>query len=357
MNDYAVLVGITNYPGIHNLDGAVNDVKNFESWLLNEGGLLKENIKQVITRPPHSTNIADATPVENDVKVELTHIVSKGVEVMKADSDEELRQKKMDFYRDESGMLYLGRRLYFFLSGHGFAASFNPNDASLIMANGDYGMYITNHINGVKYVDWFQAAAYFKEIVLVMDCCRTIEVGVPSLSPFRENREPTGKPVNCFYALSTSYERISREIDVNGKKQGAFTTLFLEALRKAKPNSDNQITWEELKAYIWNNSTKHLPPGYTQEPQIRESDSRHTIVLVNAVEEESHSLIFNFTADKIGKTAIILNGMFQQVKTLKITDISLTINLPIGLYKIMIVGTESSLQFEIAGEQSISLTI
>jgi hypothetical protein len=365
MNDHAVLVGITNYPGIQDLKGAVNDVLNFEKWLLNpaEGNVDKKKILKFITdlsQPPLTKDKIDiATPSEGEVVKKLMRIVMEGKMVMSDEySDDDLLTKEIYFYRDENtGIRYLGRRLYFFLSGHGFSEATSPNDASLLMADGDYNDFISNHINGVKYVEWFQAAAYFKEIVLMMDCCRTTKSGINSLMPFGPNKAPTGRPANCFYALSTSYEKISREILVDGQWQGAFTTLLLEALRSAKPDTDNNVKWEELKSYIWNNRTKYLPAGYSQEPQIRESNSKMTIVFTHLQKENKYPVLLNFPAEKIGKNMLLTTGKLVPVKNEPIDSEQIEIMLPIGLYQIIVEGNDSPLRFEVTGSQGTSITM
>src|SRR5262249_39804542 len=75
---------------------------------------------------------------------------------------------------------FIGHRLYLYLAGHGIAQ--NRDETSLFTSDGGPGAP-ERHIPAWCYASWFMYSAYFKEVVLFADCCRTPYRDLP-VQPF-----------------------------------------------------------------------------------------------------------------------------------------------------------------------------
>src|SRR5262245_46694845 len=101
-NDHAVLVGISRYPRLGDLLGPENDVMGFHDWLISkEGGAVPQDHVALIRSSDYEyrNDPLCAQPMADKVDLALERLIDLG--------------------RREGG--HAGRRLYFFLAGHGFA--------------------------------------------------------------------------------------------------------------------------------------------------------------------------------------------------------------------------------------------
>src|SRR3954471_2605727 len=105
MAHHAILMAITTYPGLSNLDGPERDVDDVYTWLIAaDGGGLDPNNVRVITSsmfPTPATRFV-AQPTEIAFKEALTRLLFEADEVT---------------FRD-----HVGELLYLFFAGHGFAS-------------------------------------------------------------------------------------------------------------------------------------------------------------------------------------------------------------------------------------------
>src|SRR5215204_5237951 len=163
-DDFAILVGIQRYPNIRSLNGPERDASDFRQWVQQDGGVPEDNIFQVLT----SEFELDAEPTMEQVEREFGKL-----------------RRQVKAYIDQKGQAH---RLYIYLAGHGF--SWDVNNAALLTANSDYGYDRGYHIAGRAYAEWFRNAAYFREIVLLMDCCRTEYSNTPMRFPWPAEDDP-----------------------------------------------------------------------------------------------------------------------------------------------------------------------
>ena len=104
VNDHALVVGINSYPGLSDLQGPVDDAERFAAWLINTPGVdvPKTNVSKLLTNvfhPPGPESYVDARPTASDFLGYFTRVLERQV---------------------ESNQGQPGRRLYLYLSGHGF---------------------------------------------------------------------------------------------------------------------------------------------------------------------------------------------------------------------------------------------
>jgi hypothetical protein len=237
--DRAIVVGIQSYPEMPALEGPENDAQDFYNWLIDErGGDVKPKHARLITTPQEKLpfkNTEDAVPTFQEIEDE-------GYRLIKLAAKKPLKD----------GHRYLGRRLYLYFAGHGFAP--REEQTALIMANATKMRIGAGfHWLGQWTAEWFYRAGYFDEVILLMDCCRNI-LPVPALSmPWPDETAPDFQErVKRFYAFATGWSLEARgEADNNGKVRGIFTQALLDGLRKYGhvPHSD-AVTTDSLAAYI-----------------------------------------------------------------------------------------------------------
>jgi hypothetical protein len=238
-NDWAIVVGIQAYPEMPPLEGPDNDAQDFYDWLIDEkGGAVPRHQANLIITPKKKVpfkKTEKAIPAYQQIESAAFRMV-------------QLADKKplKDNHR------YIGRRLYLYYAGHGFAP--REEQTALIMANATkMRIGAGYHWLGQRTADWFWQSGYFDEIVLLMDCCRNY-MAVPELSwPW----PPQGAPdfqarVKRFYAFATGWTLEARgERDGNGQVHGIFTQALLAGLRKyGNAPSTDVVTTDSLSAYI-----------------------------------------------------------------------------------------------------------
>jgi len=236
--DWAIVVGIQSYPEMPPLEGPENDAQDFYDWLIDEkgGAVPPKQVKLIIT-PEDKVPFKDS---ENAVP-NFDQIEKAAYQLVTLAGKKPLKD----------GHKYIGRRLYLYFAGHGFAP--REEQTALIMANATkIRIGAGYHWLGQRNAEWFYQAGYFDEVVLLMDCCRNY--GGPEVSwPWAADTAPDFQQrVKRFYAFATGWTLDARgQRDNAGKVHGIFTQALLDGLRKNgnAPNSD-VVTTDSLSVYI-----------------------------------------------------------------------------------------------------------
>jgi uncharacterized caspase-like protein len=338
-NDYAIVVGITRYPSLSDLKGPENDAVLFKEWLLDPqgGGLAPENVSMVLTSAhfnPDERDPLQARPTTEQVDAAFGRLVESGVE--------------------NDGTL--GRRLYIFMAGHGFSPDLE--EAALLMANA--GRLRTGfHIPGRRYANWFRAAAFFKEVVLFMDCCRDDYRRAPYRTPpWVEIRSPQAVDVQYFYAFATRWSRQARErpLSQDGAFQGVFTTALLAALRSSLPDPQGVVTGEGVAAYIYNYLPHLVDKDEYQEPEFIYDKARQ-FVFARRPAPACTPVCISFSQPDPSLQAEILAHDFSLAASLPSLQPEWDICLPPGRYLLRLVGTETRKVFDVIGTETIHETL
>jgi hypothetical protein len=254
-NDHAVLVGVADYPlaKYAPLQGPPHDVEEFRKWLVSEhGGQVPPNQVKILVSPdPALEQSQDYPPTEREFWQHLRGIT-----------------------QENGGPKRRDGRLYLYFSGHGFA-SFVEKDRHAALFMGNAEPFIPANVCGTYVAEWCRRAAVFKEIVLVMDCCRDEQLQrQPWISPFADFHDPQlAKGVSVVSLYATPYDRKAHEVDVGGgRRVGLFTFALLMALNCAPHDSaaNGQIgrTSHSVRKYlksIWNSvvgNTGMDPPDF-----------------------------------------------------------------------------------------------
>jgi uncharacterized caspase-like protein len=260
-DDRAIVVGISHYPALGDLAGPENDAKAFDAWLRSPdgGNVPGDNIDRILSpKFPTRTDAVSAKPTAEAVKEAIDKLHSIG----------------------ERGGAYVGRRLYLFMAGHGFAPRIN--EAALLMANA--AIHRTgHHVPGRPYADWFRESAFFKEVVLLMDCCRENY----KLSPLQPcHLDPVADsggnkpPVRHYYGLASQLGRAAREVpDASGEMHGIFTSTILDGLRQGPPGGGD-VTGDWLTDFVREHMPSRLDNQPSQHPVFDQSEPNDDIVFV-----------------------------------------------------------------------------
>ena len=226
--DYAIVVGINNYPDLRSLSAAERDATRFAEWLhAPDGGDLPiENIHQILS---------------SDYKEPSSPFRAQPLQI---DIDEVYAKLGVD------SKTRVGRRLYFYFAGHGLAPSFD--DVALLMANAARTR-LSSNIGLRKYRSFLHDAAPFDEVIIFLDCCRDFEDRAEPQGPMFTNRlnQDRAPLVKDFLMLAAGYGRKAFEPQAgdSGDRRGLLTEAILKGLKEDE-GIDGQITAASLAAYV-----------------------------------------------------------------------------------------------------------
>lgn len=247
-DDYAIVIGIGNYPGFgsneteaNDLKGPNDDAQEIYNWLVapDKGGVPKKNARLIRSPQPPPTKALKARPHRETITNAFDRL-------------ESVAQQN----NQQGNGLRVGRRLYLYASGHGFAQ--RRKEGSLFVANAT--QVRKYHVFASGWLEWFYNAEYFDELVLWMDCCM-----VSDLPVVRENagyREmPTATPNSrLFSAFAAKFpqQAVEREMP-DGKIHGVFTYTLLQGLKGAAADSvTGKITSATLRNHLTNTMKTYL---------------------------------------------------------------------------------------------------
>lgn len=252
-DDYAILVAIHFYPGFDApLHGPENDANDFYSWLTaaDGGAVPQKQIERIYSSHyPPTADPYDASPTEVIFKQTLNRL---------------LMQPNGREWKDR-----VGRRLYLFFAGHGFTAGARENPAIYTAQAQDND---TLHIAAYDYAMRIKNAAFFDEVVLIMDCCHGVLKA--SLPPFTTWTAPERPAKAAQVKMMQAYGaprglQAFEETEGSPPIRGYFTLAFMEALRTAPGDRDGCV-WardvEDLLLQLW--SERYLLKTLKYEPPI-----------------------------------------------------------------------------------------
>lgn len=245
MNDlhYAVVVGINRYPGVRDLSGARRDADDFAAWLLEPqgGGLLDGNVKRITATKAEENGMSARTARPTSVDIEYA------IQEITTNVQAELAKDPAAWDRT---------RLYIYVAGHGFAP--RGGEGALVLANAEPGAWSRN-VELAKYREWLTACAWFREVVIFADCCRTRVAQDARPFPPQLDECPTpwnGKSSAWVVGFGSilgrpTYETTPADVS-DDDARGYFTAALLEGLRGGAPPDPNTgaITAATLSGYV-----------------------------------------------------------------------------------------------------------
>jgi hypothetical protein len=349
-NDYAIVVGINSYPGLGgpppspaDLNGPENDADAIAAWLaLPQGGNVPpQNIKVIRSRDfPVTQDYFKAQPKTEAIEDEFGRL-------------EMLAEKN-----SQAGLgKKVGRRLYIYVSGHGFSPS--RFQGCLFTANATATQTKNVFVSG--WLESFMDTLYFDEFVLWMDCCMDRQFTVVPGSVSLRKQGASGRPGPTFIAFAAPRPLKAAEhpIAADGNKvHGVFTWTLLEGLRGlgADP-STKKLTARSLADYLRNTLKTHLiqseldDPDISQEPEIIKDDP--TLIFAADVPQSGIQVTLNFPAEAVGKN-LILHSTDGKTPIPNVPA-SIQIKLNTGLYVATLDTLPRMAGFEVGGQKTIVL--
>jgi hypothetical protein len=292
-NDHAVVIGIRRYHDaadpsgwIGNLNGPDNDAAAVADWLREPGGgdLLDKNVRLI-----RSADLPDPFPDENGVGPQQRAVEG---------AFDGLADLSTTAYEGQ----YSGRRLYVYVSGHGFGRQ--NDEAALVTAEAKrsrpFNVLVTS------WVDWFWLAGRFKEFVLWVDCCATRQP-LTYLKPCdrNEERSPNADKGRRFSAFAAGFDKRAVENQIDGEWHGVFTYALLQGLNGA---ASGEVTTDSLRDYLRNSMATFMRDEQRQdarvalEPAFGKTDP---IVFATPVDRPKFTVTFQFPAGCVGRRVTV----------------------------------------------------
>lgn len=246
--DYALLVGISRYKDgkqFPALDGPLNDVERVRSWLVDKNygqAVPADNVKEL------TTPVDLLTPPLNGWSPQTVWTPNReGFSTL---------FKGIAF--DETGkMVRREGRLYLYFSGHGFSLNDDGFPSAALFSADNVGL-IHSNLAGTVYATAVKRAKLFKEVVLIMDCCRDVFGNLAYNEPdFNRVENSTSDKVKLYalYAAPRRGKSQERELpDSGGKVVGLMTDAILRALKEGPSDVAGQVAGRvltQVMAFNW----------------------------------------------------------------------------------------------------------
>lgn len=208
--DFALVVGVDDYPRFRPLRGAVNDARRFHGWLCaaDGGGLHPDNARLLVSTadPP--------TPLQDQIDDELERLLTAA--------------------RAIGG----GRRLYFHFSGHGaISPGASREDVALLLAKWSR-VRARLALSSEEYIGTLTALGVFDEVTVFLDCCRATAEQVVGLPPTFSLPAGSGARARTFIGYATEAGQSAFEERDDGHWQGVFTRSLLAILQQTARGID-----------------------------------------------------------------------------------------------------------------------
>jgi hypothetical protein len=334
MAHYAILVAITSYPGLSDLQGPENDIDAFYAWLVDEaGGNVKPSENICVIRSSDYPKVKDpyqAQPADTAFRAALRNLL---------------------FDEDGTFKDNVGERLYLFFAGHGFASK-QLSEAALYSAQAT--KMDPDHIAGKRYAAKIVNSAAFHEVVLVMDCCRDVDLSDSIRDPNMKipDRQALAANVRLLEAYGSGRGQQAREKEMppDLKVRGFFTQAFIDALRNAPVNGRGELTGTLLKGYIHDRWPSMFSGEATYEAHIGLPTGAKDIVFVKRAVPKVVVHVHAGEPLTAGETISILDTARRESARFPYDPQGTSISLPPGYYKAIVVGTARAQMFDAVGE-------
>ncbi len=333
-DDHAVVIGIRRYADVaagwvSDLQGPDNDAAAVASWLRDPlgGGLPDDNVRVVRSADaPDPFTPGRVEPHQQMVKRALTDIA----------------QLPKRTYQGQ----WAGRRLYVYVSGHGWAN--RRNEAALVTAEATRADPL--NVLVTSWVEWMAQAAPFQELVFWGDTCSTrTQVAHLHTCDLPPSFSPNAPRVRTFSAYAAPIGLVAIENRMpDGEWHGAFTYALLQGIRGA---AVTPVTTDTLRDYLLNAMSAFLPPRDRDRPTVAKEPS---FGFTDAMEFGSPQrpkfpVTLRFDASAVGRRVRV--GVWPAVPPLAETVLSAqewTVHVEAGAYAVFVEDRPAA-QFQVLG--------
>jgi hypothetical protein len=348
MEDYALLIGVSSYPELgfggkpSDLRSPPYDVEEFRKWLMDDpqGPRLKrENVR---------VKISDPAATAAAMKADEVHPTVDELEKLFFDLDDIATANK------EAGIKYVGRRLYIYMSGHGFS----PGRLRACLYAGTAQTRRGHNVHATGWLSLLQDACYFQEYVLLMDCCMdAVWLTATPRDPQFAVRTPSEPPRASFIALAA--QRPLRAVEVPmptdqdpNRCLGAFTWALTQGLRGAAADRYGRVTGRSLANWIRNAQCAKMGPEQlanqevSKEPEVIQEDS--ALIFTKGIAKPRYAVTVSCPGAPTGSEAVIWTGSPAYVlEKFVVTDEPEKLSLEPGLYCINVPAAGRRQSFEV----------
>lgn len=340
--DYAVVVGISRYPSFgptpadaNDLAGPDRDAQAIYGWLTDAGGgdVPADNIRCVRSGAyPNPFPLGGIAPRRADVVNRFRWL-------------ENIAERN-----DRNGNgLAVGRRLYLYVSGHGFGR--HRLDGAVYAANATLNR--PGHLEASLWAQWFQESSYFDEYVLWMDCCMMAESGSKlDVVGFR-TVSPT-KPATVFQSFAARFQGLAVEAEMeDGDVHGAFTWALLKGLRGA--NADpvtGAVTTSRLCNYLTSAMRGFMTAEQLADPQVSKEPDFGPVdeIVLAVVPPAAWKVTLDFGPSAVGHRWQILTADMEEKSTGIAAAEALTVRLPASVYVVRVEAATLTVPFQVIGK-------
>ena len=290
-HDYAIVIGINDYPNFSSLNSACNDALVMHEWLSSNsgGGIPKNQCKLLLSGV-------------NPSKPLYMHV------------DEE-----MQILFDMASKNKEAKRFYFYFSGHGIGES--PDDNALCMADWSRTFRI-RALSSREYINNIVNTGYFSEVFFLLDCCRNNLVGCKGLPPSNPSIGAGEKTGGCkkFIAYATDYtnpafqpSNTKEEITLNNS---FFTKALIEGLNGAAADpSTGIITPQRLKQHTTTKTHEYALKEKKQQ-RVEIIDGLNDDTIITKIKPKSTHLTIRFNISRYGNKINLLDANLDTISTI-----------------------------------------
>jgi hypothetical protein len=331
-DDHAIVIGIRRYADvaagwIADLEGPVNDAAGVASWLRDPtgGGLPYANVHEVLSPDPFHAQ----------------HAGPHQVMLMQALDD--VAQLPKGAYKGQ----YAGRRLYVYVSGHGWAT--RRNEAAVVTAEATRAQPL--NVLVTSWVDWMGRAAPFEELVFWGDTCAT-RTPLTTLYPCRltDAFSMNSPQVRTFSAYAAPVGLVAVENRMpDGAWHGAFTYALLQGLRGA---AATPVTSDTLRDYLLNATKEFLDDQQRKRATVaKEPSFGYTDAMTfGSPERPRFPVTLRFQSAARGTHVSVGTARTAPpVASTVLTGDDWEVELEAGAYAAFVAGTDASHEFQVTG--------
>lgn len=341
MNEhYAIVIGLSNYPRFTDppadLRGPVNDAEAVRDWLLTKGGIDEKNMWFAASSAQQPKA---ARPTRDQLDKAMVWLDARGLK-----------------NANKGNGRKVGRRLYIYIAGHGFSPVMRQG---CLLAGNASPTQVNANIGVSNWLEWLQDANYFREYVLLMDCCMNrVLVATPMPAPVVPyvDSEP---PFATFVALAAQRPLKAVEVAIpadKGKFHGVFTWAFLKGLEGAAANrygivnGHSMANWLRNAVYPWLTPADRADTDVSKQPEIVAEDA--ALVFATGVAPLPFKVTLKFPADAVGKPVRLWSGTPPRAEAFQ-AKARMERKLPAGLYVVEVPDAGYRQGFEIVRDETV----
>lgn len=324
--DYAVVVGIQTYPYFGpdgtpaTLQAPVRNAEAIGDWLTKKGGVPddKDHYHLIVDSVDGAGAISEPTKAKIE---ESLHRIARRAQEQKDKGLGEL----------------IGRRLYIYMSGHGWSPS--VQQSCLFTANAS--AMETYNVFASGWLRWFQDAAYFREFVLWMDCCMDRLSSFPPGSidkPFVPGRMASG-PSFVSFAAQRPLKAAEVYNPQTNTQDGAFTWALLDGLNGAAVDPNGRVTGRSLADWLRQSVLARLPDtakkdyDVAKEPDIASESSE--LIFARELPPLRYKVEIKANAMPVTGELIVFTGSpLRDADRIRLNGGPVTLSLAPGLYHV-----------------------